>query len=72
MRTIAKYYRNSKVLPLGGADSGALIEEFENTGLAKRHMADPDLAFIIEAWPRLGHQAKSQMIAMARAAGSEG
>ena len=72
IRTIAKYYRNSQVLTLGGAKSGALTEVLENTGLSNPHMADPDLAFIIEAWPLLRPQAKSQMIAMARAAGSEG
>jgi hypothetical protein len=55
-----------------GADSGALIKVFENTGLTRPQIADPDLAFIIEAWPLLGPQAKNQMIAIARAAGSEG
>ena len=68
IRTIANYYRNSKVLPLGGADSGAVVEEFENTGLPKLHMSDPDLAFIINAWSLLGSQTKSQIVAMARGA----
>jgi hypothetical protein len=54
-----------------GAESGALIQVFENTGLSNPHMADPDLAFIIEVWPLLGPQAKNQMIAIARAAGWE-
>jgi len=55
-----------------GADSGALIKVFENTGLSRPQIADPDLAFIIEIWPLLGPQAKSQMIAIARAARQDG
>jgi len=61
-----------KVLPLGGADSGAVIEIVENNGLPKPHTADRDLAFIINAWPLLGPQTKSEMIAMSRAARQDG
>ena len=52
----------------GGAESGARIEIVENTRHPEPHTADWDLAFIIDAWPLLGPQAKSQMIAISRAA----
>jgi hypothetical protein len=72
IRTCGKSPGNTRLLLSRGAKSGAVIEGLENTGLSNPHMADPDLAFIIDAWSLLGPLAKSQMIAMARAAGLKG
>ena len=71
MRTCGKSPGNTRLLLSRGAKSGAHIEVFENTGLSNPHMADPDLAFIIDAWSLLGPQAKIQMMAMARDKGKE-
>ncbi len=71
IRTTREIPGKTRYLLSCGAESGALNEVLENTGLSNPHMADPDLAFIIEAWPLLGPQEKSQMVAMARATGHD-
>ena len=72
IRTCGESIGETRKSALGGADSGALIEIVENTRFPKPHNSDRDLAFIIDAWPLLGPQAKSQMIAMSRAARQDG
>ena len=71
-RTTREILGKTRHLLSCGAESGALVKTSENAGRSKPLMADPDLEFIIEAWPLLGTQANSQMIAMSRAARQEG
>jgi hypothetical protein len=54
-----------------GAESGAPDKTSGNVDRAKRLITDPDLEFIMKAWPLLEPQAKSQMMEIAQAAGWE-
>jgi len=63
-RTIAKYYRNSKVLPLGGADSGAVVVTPEDFTSSTSVLMDSDLTAIIEAWPTLDTSVRESILEM--------
>ena len=63
-RTIAKYYRNSKVLPLGGADSGAVVVTPEDFTSSTSVLMDSDLTAIIEAWPTLDTSVRKSILEM--------
>jgi hypothetical protein len=64
MRTIAKYYRNSQVLPLGGADSGAVVVTPEDFTSSTSVLMDSDLTAIIEAWPTLDTSVRESILEM--------
>ena len=63
-RTIAKYYGNSKVLPLGGADSGAVVVTPEDFTSSTSVLMDSDLTAIIEAWPTLDTSVRESILEM--------
>jgi hypothetical protein len=63
-RTIAKYYRNSQVLPLGGADSGAVVLTPEDFTSSTSVLMDSDLTAIIEAWPTLDTSVRKSILEM--------
>ena len=58
----AKPLRKQAIAETGGAESGALGGEFDPV--------DPDLAAVIEAWPKLPEAVRAGILAMVRAAGS--
>jgi len=52
--------KKTRIVELGGAESGALG--------AKKIPDDPDLAAVVEAWPKLPEAIKAGILAMVEAA----